>query len=57
MFHFGRLLTAVLSIALIAAVCFISEAEKKAVPASAAPAGAVQIILDAGHGGLTNTIN
>lgn len=51
MFRFGRLLTAVLSIALIAAVCFISEAEKKAVPASAAPAGAVQIILDAGHGG------
>lgn len=51
MFRIGRLLAAFLSLAVIAAVCFISEAEKKAVPASAAPMTSMQIILDAGHGG------
>lgn len=51
MLHIDRLLTAFLSLALIATVCFISEAEKKAVPASAAAATSAQIILDAGHGG------
>lgn len=51
MFRIGRLLTAFLSLALIAAICFILETEKKAVTTATVSVSTAQIILDAGHGG------
>lgn len=51
MFHIGKFFTVLLSAALVSAACFISLPSGKAVLTSADTEAAVQIILDAGHGG------